>query len=154
MADDPKRYSAVVREYGQQQVDYALVRADEWRSWAEQLDELLREIPLQCTPWVYADDGERVMVEMGADHVQVSKLRKRLYRVVAEADAYAAALTRAAVLAEQKSTDLADGLEDDECDTCGRSSSDCAWSWNELDNTRCCEECSHTRFGEDGESRG
>lgn len=149
MTDDVKPFSEVVREYGRQQVDYALARVDEWRSWAEQLDELIREIPLQACPWVYEEDGDRSMVPMGADHVDPAKLRKRLYWVVAEADAYAAALIRAAVLAENGSAEVANRLAADECSGCGRPPYQCDWDRGGAE--QCCDACSHVEVGE---SRG
>jgi hypothetical protein len=149
---DQKPFSEVVREYGVQQGEYAMARADEWRTWAEQLDELIRDIPQQTNPWVYEEDGDRSMVPMGANHVDPAKLRKRLYRVVAEADAYAAALIRAAVLAENGSTELAHRLAVDECSGCGRPPYQCDWDRRSAE--KCCEECSHIESGEDGEPRG
>ncbi len=153
VSDDRQPFSQIVREYGVQQGEYALARADEWRAWSEQLDELLREIPLQCMPWIYAEDGDRTRVPMGADHVDRTKLRKRLYRVVADADAYATALTRAAVLAENQSTELADQLAADECTGCGQLPYQCNWNMPGAEEP-CCADCSHAETGVDGEPRG
>lgn len=154
MADDPKPFSEVVREYGVQQGEYALARADEWRAWAEQLDDLIYEIPVHCTPWIYDEDGDKGMVAMGADHVDRTKLRKRLYRVIADADAYAAALNRAAVAAETLSAARADTLAADECAGCGQLAYQCNWNLPGAVAERCCADCSHAEPAEGGESRG
>jgi hypothetical protein len=152
---DPKRHSAVVREYGRQQVESALVRVEEWKTWAEQLDELIREMPGRFVPRAYDEDGECDQVDMGAHHVEPLAMRTRLYGVVADADALAAALTRAAVLVEQKSTDLADSLEDDECRGCGLLSYACSWSQTSVAGPGdCCDDCSHAESDEGSEPRG
>lgn len=116
VADDKKPFSEIVREYGTRQADNTLHRADEWRTWAEQLDELIRELPLMSPPWVHTEDADTAPVEMGAGHVDRSAMRRRLYRLVADADAVAAALTRAAVIAENRSDELANAFAIDEAE--------------------------------------
>jgi hypothetical protein len=116
VADNKKPFSEIVRDYGQRQADNALSTADEWRTWAEQLDELIRQTPNMLGPWVYAEDGELSRVEMGASHVDRAAIRRRLYRVLADADAAAAALTRAAVVAENRTDELANAFAIDEAE--------------------------------------
>jgi hypothetical protein len=117
MSDDTKPFSEIVRDYGQQQADHALHTADLWRSWAEQLDELIHDMPSFTRPWVHSEDGVPFQVEMGATNVVVpSAMRGRLHGVLANADAAAAALTRAAVIAENRSDELANAFAIDEAE--------------------------------------
>lgn len=155
VADDEKPFSEVVREYGQQQADYATTTSDRWKAWAEALDELIRDMPrFGLPPQAYDEDFDRCPVEMGASHVDPAEMRDRLYRVLADADAASVALIRAAVLAENRSSDLADKLADDECAGCGVALGYCWSESNPGAHGDCCSACSHVDSGEDGESRG
>jgi hypothetical protein len=146
VADRQPPFSQIVREYGQQQGDNTMAASDAWKAWAEQLSELIADMPNRPTPWVYLDDGDRDLVEVGASHLSTSSMRDALHVVLAEADAVATALMRAAVLAEARSDELADKLAADECQSCGAASMHCSWSHNpdlKAGPGDCCDDCSH-----------
>lgn len=144
MADDTKPFSQIVREYGQRQSDNAITHADLWKAWAEQLGELIRDIPPRVTPCAYDEDGDRSQVDMGAQDVQPLAMRTRLYGVIADADALAAALIRAGVLAENQCDELANKLACEECTGCGWMSYACSWSQTSVAGPGdCCDDCSH-----------
>ena len=94
-------FAADVHKHGDTSSRIATTAAQQWRVWADRLDQLARQIPGSCCPTYMDECGDRCSVDLGVDAIVPSDMKERLHRVRAQADALAAAYARGAGLVDK-----------------------------------------------------
>lgn len=101
--DAAARLAASIEQFGASETRRARSASTSWRWWAGHLADLAAQTPQPVAPPRWMNEcGEMRETEPGAGHVDPEQLRRQLNRVIADADALAAALLRAADTVEQR----------------------------------------------------
>lgn len=87
-----------VQQTGEEQKERASLISNQWKQWANKLDNLIREIPSEPKDPVYYSGVDTVRIDLGCDHISPEGMINQLKMVRADADAYASAWKRAQYL--------------------------------------------------------